>query len=309
MITQPFFSVIVPVYNEEDNIVSLYREIKVALEKLGKTYEIIFIDDGSTDRTYARLERLKPLTIIKLRTNSGQSAALDAGIKQARGKIIFTLDGDGQNDPADFGRLYSQLNQGFDVVCGWRYKRRDPFFKRFISYGARILRSFLVDDRVHDAGCTLRVYRRECFTDLDLYGELHRMIPAMLRWRGFKIGELKVNHRPRLHGRSKYNLTRAVKGFLDMVYIWFWRKYAQRPLHFFGGLGLFFSFLGTAILIVMAYLKIFYHYHLSDKIWPLVGFFLIMIGIQLLATGLLAAREVEKDRSARYYIDKVSNTV
>ena len=296
---------VVPVFNEEENVELLYKETKDALEKLAKDYEIIFVDDGSTDKTYSQLKKLSPLTIIKFRTNSGQSAALDAGIKQARGEIIFTLDGDGQNDPADFSLLYKKLTQGFDVVCGWRHKRKDSFSRRFISYGARVLRLLLVDDRVHDAGCTLRVYRRECFVDLDLYGELHRMIPALLRWRGFRIGEVKVNHRPRIHGRSKYNLTRAVKGFLDMIYIWFWRKYAQRPLHFFGGLGLAFNFLGGLILALMAYLKVFYHYHLSDKIWPLVGFFLIMIGIQLLATGLLAAREVEKDKSVRYYISEV----
>jgi len=305
MNSKPFFSVVVPVYNEEKNVSSLYKEIQGSLEKLGKEYEIIFVDDGSVDKTYPQLKKLKPLTIIRFRTNSGQSAALDAGIKQARGKIIFTLDGDGQNDPADFSRLYEKLIQGFDVVCGWRHKRKDSFLRRFISYGARVLRSLLVDDRVHDAGCTLRIYRRECFVDLDLYGELHRMIPAMLRWRGFRIGEVKVNHRPRIHGRSKYNLTRAVRGFLDMVYIWFWRKYSQRPLHLFGGLGLVSSFLGTVILAVMVYLKIFYHYRLSDKIWPLVGFFLIMIGIQLLVTGLLAARGVEKDRSTRYYIAEI----
>jgi len=305
MINKPFFSVVVPVFNEEENVELLYKETKDALEKLAKDYEIIFVDDGSTDKTYSQLKKLSPLTIIKFRTNSGQSAALDAGIKQARGEIIFTLDGDGQNDPADFSLLYKKLTQGFDVVCGWRHKRKDSFSRRFISYGARVLRLLLVDDRVHDAGCTLRVYRRECFVDLDLYGELHRMIPALLRWRGFRIGEVKVNHRPRIHGRSKYNLTRAVKGFLDMIYIWFWRKYAQRPLHFFGGLGLAFNFLGGLILALMAYLKVFYHYHLSDKIWPLVGFFLIMIGIQLLATGLLAAREVEKDKSVRYYISEV----
>lgn len=297
-------SVIVPVFNEEKNVASLHNEIVNALKRMGGPFEVIFVDDSSTDNTVKVLNELKPVTIIKLRKNSGQSAALDAGIKHASGSIIVTLDGDGQNDPADIPALLNKLKEGYDAVCGWRYKRRDSLLKRFISRGAAVLRKVLVDDNVHDAGCTLRVYKKECFEDLDLYGELHRMIPALLKWRGFRVGELKVNHRQRKFESSKYTFMRVPKGFLDMLYVWFWRKYAYRPLHLFGGMGLFFIFFGICVLGLMFYLKVFYAYTLSDKIWPMVGFFSLIIGLQFLLSGILAAHSVESGGAKKYYIER-----
>ncbi len=301
---KPKISVIVPVFNEEKNVASLHNEIVNMLKRLGGLSEVIFVDDSSTDNTVKVLNELKPVTIIKLRKNSGQSAALDAGIKHASGSIIVTLDGDGQNDPADIPALLNKLKEGYDVVCGWRHKRRDSFPKRVISRGAAVLRRFLVDDNVQDAGCTLRVYKKECFEDLDLYGELHRMIPALLKWRGFKVGELKVNHRQRKFEKSKYTFMRIPKGFLDMLYVWFWRKYAYRPLHLFGGMGLFFIFFGICVLALMFYLKVFYAYTLSDKIWPMVGFFSLIIGLQFLLSGILAAHSVESGGGRKYYIER-----
>lgn len=226
---QNFLSVIVPVFNEAGNVVPLHREIIEAVGKTGFNFEIIFVDDGSCDNTLMELKQLRPVRVVVLQKNYGQSCALDAGIKNARGDIIVTLDGDGQNDPASIGALLEKFKEGYEVVCGWRVKRMDPFGKRFVAQGARLLRRFLVDDGIHDAGCTLRAYRRQCFEGADLYGGLHRMLPGLLKWQGFKITEIQVNHRPRCCGRTKYNWTRIIQGFRDMLYIWAWRKYSKRP--------------------------------------------------------------------------------
>lgn len=303
----PSYSVIVPVYNEEKNVARLHKEIEDAMASLKKPYEIIFVDDASKDNTCDELKKLTPITIIQLRRNSGQSAALDAGIKQARGEVLITMDGDGQNDPADIPNLISHLesNQNIDVVCGWRKNRKDSFEKRFVSGVAAHLRKFLVNDGVHDAGCTFRVYKKECFEDLDLYGELHRMIPALLRWRGFHITELSVNHREREYGVSKYNWSRILKGFLDMLYIWFWRKYAHRPLHLFGGIGVFSTLFGVSLLFFLSYKRLFEGYSLSDKIWPLIGFFSVVLGIQLVMTGMLANYLTEMKKEKRYVVKRI----
>jgi len=299
------YSVVIPVFNEEKNVTPLYKELRGVMKKLKKDYEIIFVDDASNDKTLSQLKKLPNVKIICMRKNSGQSSALDAGIKQARGKIIITMDGDGQNDPRDIPKLLKKLDKGYDAVCGWRHNRKDPFLKQFISQGAKYLRSYLVSDGVRDAGCTLRVYKNFCFEDLDLYGELHRMLPAMLKWRGFQISEEKVNHRARKYGYSKYNFMRTIKGFLDMLYIWFWRKFSSRPLHLFGSLSILFISSGAFLILFMAYLKAFQGHSIYNKIWPLVGFFLLLTGVQLLVTGLLAAQLVETSGAKKYYIKEI----
>jgi glycosyltransferase involved in cell wall biosynthesis len=282
------YSVIVPVYNEKENVRPLYEEIKEVMESLKKPYEIIFVDDGSRDETLSLLKTLESVVIISLRKNFGQSTALDVGIKESRGEILITLDGDLQNDPKNIPLLISELTKGYDVVCGWRKNRKDSFTKRFVSYGAKFLRRIFVNDGVHDAGCTLRVYRRFCFDGLDLYGEMHRMIPAILKWRGYQVGEVVVNHRPRVAGNSKYSYQRIIRGFLDMVTVWFWRKYEDRPLHLFGTLGLILvivSILGGGYLAI---LRAFFDYRLSDKIWPLLATTTFIAGIQFFIFGLIA---------------------
>ena len=285
---KPVYSVVIPVYNEEGCIDKLIKEIKNVFVKIGSSYEIIIVNDGSTDKTEEVLKNIKGIKIIKFRKNFGQSASLGTGTKEAKGKFVITLDGDGQNDPADFQNLISKLSEGYDVVCGWRHKRKDSFEKIIVSRVARGLRSLLVDDKVHDAGCTLRIFKKECFNDFDLKGEMHRMIPAVLRWRGFKITEIKVNHRPRTTGVSKYGTSRMIKGFLDMLLIWFTRKYNSRPLHLFGGAGLFLIFFSSLLLVFLAVMRLFYGYELSDKIWPLVGMMGFLTGLQLLVSGILA---------------------
>jgi len=281
-------SVVVPLYNEEGNVKELHERIRSACNALGKSFEIIFIDDGSRDKTVENCQNLMPLKLIKFRRNFGQTAAFDAGIKNSRGEIIVMMDGDLQNDPKDIGLLLEKMEEGFDVVAGWRHKRKDSIGKKFFSRGANMLRKILIQDKIHDSGCSLKAYKRECFHDVDLFGEMHRFIPAVLEMQGYKVSEAKVSHHPRVSGVTKYNWKRGLKGLVDMLSIWFWRRYATRPLHLFGGTGIVFSFFGLTILVWMIISKVFYGASLSEKIWPLVGVFLILVGIQLFISGLLA---------------------
>jgi len=283
-----YLSVVVPLYNEAGNIEELHHKILTAVRALGKPFEIIFIDDGSVDKTNEICRDLKPLKLITFRKNFGQTAAFDAGIKNSRGEIIVTMDGDLQNDPADIKLLLEKLDEGYDVVSGWRKKRNDSLMKRFFSRSANFLRKILIDDGIQDSGCSLKAYRRECFEDVDLFGEMHRFIPALLKVQGFKIAEVSVSHHPRRHGITKYNWKRGVKGFVDMISVWFWKKYANRPLHLFGAGGLLIFWLGILSGIVIAVARFFYGVPMSDKIWPLVAVFLVLMGIQLFIFGLLA---------------------
>lgn len=285
---KPYLSVVVPLYNEEGNVGELHRRIVRACQELGRTFEIIFVDDGSEDKTAEQCRGLSPLKLVMLRRHNGQTAGMDAGIKTARGEIVITMDGDLQNDPDDIKLLLDEMGKGYDVVSGWRAKRNDPIMKKVFSRTANFLRKILIHDNIHDSGCSLKAYRRECFQDVDLFGEMHRFIPAILELQGYKVGEVKVSHHPRIHGKTKYNWKRGIKGFVDMISIWFWRKYAYRPLHLFGGSGILLSVIGIAILIWMAVEKMIFHLALSEKIWPLVGLFFIMVGIQLFVSGLLA---------------------
>ena len=296
-------SVVVPIFNEEGNIAALHEEIKKVCEENSYVYEIIFVDDGSTDASAEIAKALSPLTYIRLRRNFGQTAAMDAGIKQAKNTYIITMDGDRQNDPADIPRLIRHLEENdLDVVSGWRKKRNDPFMKRFMSRGANFLRSILVKDNIHDSGCSLKVYRRECFEQISLYGEMHRFIPALLKIKGFSVGEVVVEHRPRISGVTKYNWKRTVKGFLDMGTVWFWEKYASRPLHLFGSIGLATLFLAFAsgCYSVVTY---FQRGKVSDTGWLIMTVFLIFTGLQFLIFGLLADlssknyRETTKDKA------------
>jgi glycosyltransferase involved in cell wall biosynthesis len=285
---KPHISVVVPLYNEEGNVKELHRRIVEACDALGKPYEVIFIDDGSKDGTVKDAEGLSPLTLIRFRKNFGQTAAFDAGIKQATGDIIITMDGDLQNDPKDIPLLLEKMDEGFDVVSGWRKKRKDTFSKRFFSRTANMLRKILINDTIHDSGCSLKAYKRECFADVDLFGEMHRFMPAILEMQGYSVGEVVVSHHPRLHGKTKYNWKRAIKGFVDMLSIWFWRKYSNRPLHLFGATGIILAVAGTAILIWMGIEKLFYGVAIAERNWPLVGVFFVLVGIQLFVFGLLA---------------------
>ena len=281
-------SIIVPLYNEEDNVIEMHRKIREACSELDKNFEIIFINDGSKDKTAENCQKLTPLRLINFRKNFGQTAAFDAGIKASCGDIIVMMDGDLQNDPADIKLLLEEMAKGYDVVAGWRWRRKDSLSKKIFSRTANLLRKILIQDKIHDSGCSLKAYKRECFAGVDLFGEMHRFIPAILEMQGYKVGEVKVSHHPRVHGVTKYNWRRGMKGFVDMISIWFWRKYANRPLHLFGGSGIILSLAGFLILVWMVVEKLFFGVSLSEKIWPLVGIFLILVGIQLFIFGLLA---------------------
>jgi len=284
---KPYISAVVPIYNEEGNVVELHKRIREAFEKIGRPYEIIFVDDGSKDKTVELCRGLSPLTLVEFRKNFGQTAAFDAGIKKATGDIVITMDGDLQNDPADIPLLLEEMDKGYDIVSGWRFKRKDSLMKKFFSRGANLLRKGLVKDGIHDSGCSLKAYRRECFDGVDLFGEMHRFMPALLQLDGFRVSEVKVSHHPRIHGVTKYNWKRAIKGFVDMLFIWFWRKYSHRAIHLFGGTGLLLGLVGTGILGWMFVEKVFMGASLSERIWPLVGTLLVLVGVQLFIFGIL----------------------
>jgi len=281
-------SVVVPVFNEEKNIPDLFREIKSVCEANRYVYEIILADDGSTDKTFEVARALTPIKVIRFRRNFGQTAALDAGIKQSQYPLIVTLDGDGQNDPQDIPKLIQYLrDHDLDVVSGWRKKRMDPFHKKFTSRVANFLKGFFIQDGIHDSGCSLKVYKKECFRQIDLYGEMHRFIPAILKIKGFRVGEIVVNHRPRKYGKTKYDWRRAPKGFIDMISVWFWNKYAVRPLHLLGGMGLVSIALGSVTFLYALYLYLRLG-KIGHTAWPILAAFLVLTGVLLFVLGLIA---------------------
>ena len=280
-------SIVIPVYNEENNVEMLHSQIKGVMRKYD--HEIIFVDDGSTDKTFDKLNAIDDncLTIIKLRKNFGQTAALSAGFKEAKGKIIVQMDGDLQNDPQDIPKLIGNIN-GYDVVSGWRHKRQDSLTKRLFSKIANKFRIILLKELIQDSGCSMRAYKRECFEDIDLYGDMHRFIPSLLSWKGFRITEIKVNHFGRKYGETKYGSGRLFRGLLDLLTILFWKKYSNRPLHIFGGVGIALTIFGLMSGLYAAYLKIFRHVDLSNTFLPVISIFLVIIGIQFFVSGLLA---------------------
>lgn len=280
-------SIVIPVYNEEENIKALHDEIcEVCVGKYN--FEIIIADDGSKDNTGKIAKTLNPIKYIRLRKNFGQTAAMDIGIKNAKNDYIITMDGDRQNDPNDIPKLIEHLEKNdLDLVSGWRKNRKDSIMKRLVSRVANMLRKILIHDGIHDSGCSLKIYRRECFETLDLYGDMHRFIPAALKIKGFKIGEIIVNHRPRTAGKSKYNWERTFKGFIDMVSVWFWNKFAVRPLHLLGGMGLVLFIGGFFAAGMSAY--IYWEFgKVSHTGWPLLSVFLFLTGILLFVLGLIS---------------------
>lgn len=281
-------SVVVPVYNESGNVKELFREIKEVCVKENYTYEIIFVDDGSSDDTAKQCADLKPLKLIRFRRNFGQTAAMDAGIKAAQYDYIVTMDGDRQNDPADIPNMLKYMTENdLDVVSGWRKNRKDTVMKKFTSRGANFLRRIIVKDNIHDSGCSLKVYKRECFENLSLYGEMHRFIPALLKIKGFTVGEIVVNHRPRTAGVTKYNWKRTFKGFVDMISVWFWNKFAVRPLHLLGSTGIISIFIGIVFAIWSLVLFIMGN-NMSDYMQPIVSVLFLLAGLFLFVFGLMS---------------------
>ena len=305
------YSVIIPVYNEEENISQLDKEIKEVMKKVSNNYEIIYINDGSTDNSSNILKKLDNIKIINLNKNYGQSTALDAGFKEAKGELVISLDGDGQNNPADIPKLINKLKkEDLDVVAGWRTKREDKKAKILLSKTGNFFRKIFLNDKVHDTGCTLRVYKNKAVKSLDLQGEMHRYILALLKWKGFRIGEIPVNHRKRKNGKSNYGYKKSLKGFVDLIYVWFILKFSQRPLHIFGLLGVISFISGIVIEVWMVIEKILGNINLSSNAWFSLGFFLIIAGILFFGFGIVLDLLIKTYHNTspyeqRYYIREI----
>lgn len=304
-------SVVVPVYNEAGNITKLHHEIVAAVSSLTDSFEIIYVNDGSTDGSLAELHALSRATIINLNRNYGQSTAFDAGFKACVGDLVVSMDGDGQDDPKNIPNLIQKLREDdLDVVAGWRRDRSDKGGIRVLTRIGRVLRRIMIADDIHDSGCALRVYKHEAVKSLDIGGEMHRYILALLRWKGFTIGEIEVNHRPRIHGVSKYNYTKAFRGFLDLIYIWFIHKYSQRPLHLFGYLSMGAFALSFAAGMWSLYGKMFLDLSLNRNGWFFLTFFFMLAGIMLFSFGVIIDLliRIHLDNSTyekRYYVRQV----
>lgn len=285
-------SIVIPLLNEEDNIPPLYQSLKNVLDGMAIKYEIIIIDDGSTDRSYEILEELaakdKSLKVIRFRRNFGQTAGLAAGFDEADGDVVITMDADLQNDPQDIPKLVEKINEGYDLVAGWRYDRQDAEISRKLpSRIANALISKTTDVKLHDYGCTLKAFRKEVVKNINLYGELHRFIPAIASWMGVRIAEVKVNHHARIHGESKYNISRTPRVLLDLFTVKFLLSYSAKPLQFFGKFGLITGGVGFLMMMWLILQRLFTDTPLSDKPSLLIAIMLILVGVQFISFGLL----------------------
>jgi glycosyltransferase involved in cell wall biosynthesis len=289
----PEISVVIPMRNESPNVAELYRELTATLESSGRAYEILAVDDGSTDDTFELLARLQAkdarLRVIRFRRNFGQTAAFAAGFAHARGRCIVTSDGDLQNDPRDIPSMIEMLEQQkLDVVCGWRKDRKDAFVNRRLpSMIANAIISSTTGVHLHDYGCSLKVFRAEVVKPMKLYGEMHRFLPAIASEFGVTIGEKVVNHRKRLHGRSNYGISRTFRVVLDLLTVKFLSSYSTRPLQMFGGIGITMGLLGAIVCAWVTYQR-FFGYESANRPLFFVGITMVLGGIQLLMTGLLA---------------------
>jgi len=284
-------SVVVPVHEEERTVALLFDELQAALDPLGQPWEAVFVDDGSTDGSFAALTRLHNLhgnvRVVRLRRNFGKATALAAGFANAEGDVVVTIDADLQDDPAEIPRLLAKLDEGFDLVSGWKAHRRDPITRRALSRIFNWVTGRVSGLRLHDLNCGLKAYRAEVVQGLRLYGELHRFIPVLAHYRGHRIAELPVNHRPREHGRSRYGVERYLRGFLDLLTVSFIGRYRYRPLHLFGGLGLGLGALGLAVLVYLTILKIGGE-ALSRRPLLILGVLLVVVGLQFFSLGLIS---------------------
>jgi glycosyltransferase involved in cell wall biosynthesis len=287
----PELSVIIPVQNEQDNVEALYETVLPSLEGLGRTYEVIVVDDGSSDETYTRLARLAAddarLKLVRLRRNYGQTAALAAGFDHALGSVIVPMDGDLQNDPTDIAKLLEKIDEGYDVVSGWRRERKDSFVRRLPSRVANWLIGRVTGVRLHDYGCTLKAYRAEVVEETRLYGEMHRFLPALAHQNGARITEIPVNHRARTAGRSKYGLGRTLKVLLDLLTVKF-LSVSTKPSYVFGGSGFALCFVGSLFVAWTAFQRLFNGIYVYRQPSLIVGVFLFTIGFNMILLGLLA---------------------
>lgn len=309
-----YLSIVVPLLNEEENIIKLYTEIKEVCDSIKRDYEIIFIDDGSTDNSLQLLKKIQQtdntVILITFRRNFGQTAAMSAGFDYAKGNIIVCMDADLQNDPSDIPRLLEKIEEGYDVVTGWRFNRKDPFLNRRLpSIIANRLISFTTGVKLHDYGCTLKAFRNEVVKSIRLYGEMHRFIPAIASGMGISIAEVTVNHRPRQFGKSKYGIGRTFKVLLDLVTVKFLLSYSTRPIQVFGLAGLFSGGIGFLVALIMTIQRQFFGKPMADRPLLFLAILLIFIGVQFITIGLLAELQArtyhESQAKPIYYIKEV----
>jgi len=309
-------SIIAPIYNEEDNVDPLCEKLFEVLRALNLKFEIILVNDGSTDRSIKKLEHQASahpeLKVVDLRRNYGQTAAMMAGIDHAVGDIIIPIDGDLQNDPADIPRLLEKLDEGYDVVSGWRHDRQDAAIRRnFVSRVANKLISWVSGVHLHDYGCSLKAYKREVVKDVKLYGEMHRFIPIYATWLGARVTELQVAHHPRIHGTSKYGLNRVFKVLLDIVVIRFLDRYFTKPIHLFGGFGMISILISVLSTLYMVYLKVFEGVSMIQTPLPLLSVMTLLMGIMSILMGLLAEMVVrtyfESQQKSTYLVRHTLN--
>jgi glycosyltransferase involved in cell wall biosynthesis len=285
-------SIVIPVYNEAASLRELQNEIATSLAFLQDEYEVIYVDDGSCDSSWNIIRELalarSHVTGLRLRRNSGQSIALSAGFDHCNADIVVSLDADLQNDPRDILRLLARLKEGYDVVCGWRQEREDPFWgKRLPSWLSNWLARRISGLSIHDFGCTLRAYSIQVVREVPLYGELHRFLPALAVWMGFKVTEESVNHRPRKHGQSKYGTGRIVRGGLDLVSVYLLERYMSRPLHLFGVVGFLLAFIGIVSGAWLLIERLFFGQPLANRPVVLLPIVLVLVGLQLFLSGVL----------------------
>jgi glycosyltransferase involved in cell wall biosynthesis len=306
-------SVVIPVYNEEENVRLLHESLRNALDPLNQEYELLFVDDGSTDSTLPILEEIQAqdnkVVVLSLRRNFGQTAAFAAGFDFSRGDVVVTMDGDLQNDPADIPKLLELIKES-DLVSGWRKKRKDPFFSRRLpSMMANWLISKVTGVKLHDYGCSLKAYRRDVIKNLKLYGEMHRFIPAVASWYGVRVSEVETVHHPRMRGKSKYGISRTVKVVLDLITVKFLQSFSTKPIQFFGPFGILSGFLGFLILLYLSADKLLFGKDIGGRPLLLLGALLIIVGIQLIGMGLLGEMLVrvyhESQKKPIYVIKKI----
>ena len=298
------FSAIIPLYNEEQSLEELHRRLTQTLTTLSDRFELIFVDDGSTDNSFAVLKNLHKqdsrVKAIRFRKNFGKSSALSAGFKKSRGEIIVTLDADLQDLPEEIPSLLSKLEQGYDLVSGWKKKRKDSLIRKIASRLFNKVTAFFTGVKLHDFNCGLKCYRRELVDELVLYGELHRYIPAIANWKGFRVGEVKVGHHPRMHGVSKFGSERYLRGLFDLLTVIMLTKYPEKPLHFFGLLGTVLSLSGLAINLYMAVLRILGKW-ISNRPLLLLGILLLILGVQFIFFGLMGELIVFSSQREKSY--------
>ncbi len=307
-------SVVIPIYNEQENVTLLYDELTEVMKSMACSYEILFVDDGSTDSTLSILQSIQAadqrIVVVKFRRNFGQTAAMSAGFDYSSGDVIITMDGDLQNDPRDIPRFIQKIEDGFDVVTGWRHDRKDAFLNRRLpSIIANKIISWTTGVALHDYGCTLKAFRKEVIKNIHLYGEMHRFIPAIASGMGISFTEIKVNHRARQFGTSKYGISRTIRVVLDLITVKFLLSYATRPIQIFGLLGVISGTAGFLIALIMTIQRQFFDIPLSDRPMLLLAIVLIFVGIQFVSIGLIGELQArtyhETQKKPVYYVKEV----